>query len=154
MSQIECSVEHLQATINHLQDGGRLNRETMVLWLASKGDQSLRVVQVHKPDQQAARDIFRILPESMRSLMKHLREDRLKIVAQVHSHPMEAFHSRADDEWAIVRHEGAISIVLPYFARGISPATFFQASATFRLSAYDSWDQVPNADISRHVRVV
>jgi len=35
------------------------------------------------------------------------------VAAQVHSHPDEAFHSKGDDEWAIVRHEGALSIVVP-----------------------------------------
>ena len=55
-------------------------------------------------------------------------------MAQVHSHPGEAFHSPADDRWAIPRQVGALSIVLPFFAAGISEETFFEQAAVFTLS--------------------
>jgi len=48
--------------------------------------------------------VFRIPPSSMTAMMAHLRERKLGLAAQVHSHPNRAFHSRADDAWAIVRH--------------------------------------------------
>jgi len=44
----------------------------------------------------------------------------LRLIAQVHSHPGEAYHSRADDRYAIVTAEGGFSLVVPDF--GDAPA--------------------------------
>lgn len=78
----------------------------------------------------------------MRELMGHLRRTRTRVVAQVHSHPGRAFHSAADDKWAILRHAGAISIVVPYFAHGVDERTFARQVAAFQLSAEDKWRAV------------
>src|SRR5439155_1750856 len=46
------------------------------------------------------------------------------VLARVHSHPSAAFHSPLDDENMLISHEGAISIVVPHFARsGMELAT-------------------------------
>jgi len=37
------------------------------------------------------------------------------LIAQVHSHPTEAYHSEADDRFAIVTAEGGLSLVVPNF---------------------------------------
>ena len=76
--------------------------------------------------------------------MTHLRSDRLKVVAQVHSHPGKAFHSEADDQWAIVRNVGALSLVLPQFARHATPANFLLEAVTYELSVENEWMRVPN----------
>lgn len=40
-------------------------------------------------------------------------------VARIHSHPAEAFHSPADDANPVLTHEGALSIVAPFFGLGL-----------------------------------
>lgn len=40
-------------------------------------------------------------------------------VARIHSHPAEAFHSPADDANPVLTHEGALSIVVPFFGLGL-----------------------------------
>lgn len=40
-------------------------------------------------------------------------------VARIHSHPAEAFHSAADDANPVLAHEGALSIVVPFFGLGL-----------------------------------
>lgn len=40
-------------------------------------------------------------------------------VARIHSHPAEAFHSRADDANPVLTHDGALSIVVPFFGLGL-----------------------------------
>ena len=66
------------------------------------------------------------------------------IAAQVHTHPFEAFHSEADDRWAIVRHVGAVSLVVPYFATTTTPDNFLDQIALFSLDANNQWIEVPN----------
>ena len=40
-------------------------------------------------------------------------------VARIHSHPGDAFHSPADDANPVLTHEGALSIVVPFFGLGL-----------------------------------
>lgn len=87
-------------------------------------------------------DSFWISAEGMRSLMRHLRANKLALTAQVHSHPRRAFHSKADDTHAIVRQEGALSIVVPYFGKTVDADSFAQNNAFFRLAGNDEWVEI------------
>lgn len=40
-------------------------------------------------------------------------------VARIHSHPVEAFHSATDDANPALTHDGALSIVVPFFGLGL-----------------------------------
>jgi proteasome lid subunit RPN8/RPN11 len=143
MSKLSISVALVDNTIDHLREGGRRRCETVVFWLG-KGD---TVDEVYRPEQEVSIDYFRLSGESMRSLMTYLRQDRRRILAQVHSHPNEAFHSKADDNWAVIRHEGALSLVLPQFASTTILDNFFDQTATFSLSPDDKWLEVATADV-------
>ena len=86
--------------------------------------------------------------------MRHLRSGRLKIVAQVHSHPGEAFHSEVDDEWAIVRHVGALSLVVPGFARWTTPTNFVAQAVAYELSASNQWLHTETIGALRRIGVL
>lgn len=47
-----------------------------------------------------------------------LRADQ-RYVARIHSHPGTAFHSRTDDNNPALTHQGALSIVVPFFGLGL-----------------------------------
>ncbi|WP_316213766.1 MULTISPECIES: hypothetical protein [unclassified Bradyrhizobium] len=111
------------------------------------------IVEAFIPEYTARADVFRIPPASMTALMVHLRSQKLALAAQVHSHPKLAFHSETDDKWAIVRHEGALSIVVPHFAKGVTAANFIEKTATFRLSAEDRWLPVLPYDLPKHLEL-
>lgn len=142
MTPIPCPGAILETTISILRRAGGEEQEAMLLWLASADSSELSVVETYVPEQIAGRCWFEVPPSAMRALMGHLRLNRLRAVAQVHSHPGRAFHSDADDEWAIVRHEGALSIVVPDFAELITPGSFFRDTATYRLTRRDRWRRV------------
>jgi hypothetical protein len=42
-----------------------------------------------------------------------------RYVSRIHSHPIEAFHSPTDNMNPAITHEGALSIVVPYFGLGL-----------------------------------
>lgn len=96
-------------TLRFLQASGQKRCEGIVLWLGSREGCNINIKAVYEPAHHAEADVFHIPPKSMLQLKEYLRKNRLFIAAQVHSHPFEAFHSRADDQWAIVRHTGALS---------------------------------------------
>lgn len=64
-------------------------------------------------------------------------------VARIHSHPAEAFHSPADDANPVLTHEGALSIVVPFFGLGLRLG--LDACAVLRREA-GRWRSLPPGD--------
>lgn len=145
--------EKITETITALRGAGQTRKECVVLWLAREEQGCRLVKEVYVPEQMAEEQFFQIPPTSMRRILTRLRENNLLVAAQVHSHPMEAFHSHADDQWAIVRHVGALSIVVPYFARQTTPANFILQTALFSLSENNVWKPVAVRDTDQHYRI-
>jgi hypothetical protein len=141
-------------TLEHLQNDGRRGVEGVVLWLAGSCTDQIRISEVYRPEQYASWGNFRIPRASMAALLRHLRATRSSIAAQVHSHPEEAFHSPIDDEWAIVRHTGALSLVLPDYALKTSVDTFAAHAAVYELSSANKWEEVSPEGVINRYRIV
>lgn len=118
------------------------------MWLGRRGTESITATAAYHPLQVASADRFRIPPAGMQELQERLRQDRAMVAAQVHTHPMEAFHSEADDRWAIVRHEGALSLVLPRFGLSTDLSSFAHDCKVFRLSAESKWCELRGKEVS------
>lgn len=143
MTKVILPIPVLDRTLSVLRDGGRLQAERVALWLAPSAGATM-LNEVYEPYQETARDFFHLPPESLRALMAHLRAKRLKVAAQIHTHPAEAFHSKADARWAIVRHVGALSLVLPHFAATTTTANFLDEVKTYEFSEAGEWMLTPN----------
>jgi len=63
-----------------------------------------------------------------------------RFVARIHSHPGLAFHSETDDENPVLTHQGAVSIVVPFFGLGLR--TGFDACAVL-VRRGESWIDLP-----------
>lgn len=152
MSTLTVPSRLIDSTLGLLQAAGRRRVEGMLLWLGCRECTGVVVNQIYVPKHESGMDYFWISAAAMTELMHFLRSNRLMIAAQVHSHPAEAFHSAADDRWAIVRHEGALSLVLPDFALRTTTESFVADTAVFSLSATNCWVEalVP----SRHYLIV
>lgn len=59
---------------------------------------------------------------------------------RAHSHPGRAFHSPVDDRNPALTHEGALSVVVPYFGLGLRCG--LDACAVFRLEG-ERWRELP-----------
>ncbi|WP_421736554.1 hypothetical protein [Caulobacter sp.] len=143
MTQVNVPLTILNRTLATLRAGGVVGHERVVLWLGATSAGG-RVLEAYEPEQVTAKDRFYLPPHSMRQLMSHLRSKRLKIVAQIHTHPGHAFHSEADAEWAIVRHVGALSLVLPRFAATTTAETFLDEVMTYAFTPEADWALTPN----------
>ena len=140
---VTCPLNVVEETLVHLREAGLRNCECVVLWLGQRRDTEVIVKQAYLPIQIVREDMFHIPSEGMAALHSHLRANRWMVAAQVHSHPDEAFHSRADDRWAIIRHEGALSLVVPYFASTTTASALFESAKIFRFSDDKRWIEVP-----------
>lgn len=154
MSAIVLTPSLLRQTIDMLRRGGPRKEERVALWLSTMAQRSpTPIVEVYEPGQITAADSFRLPPESMRALMGHLKATRRRIAAQIHTHPGHAFHSDVDAEWAIVRHVGALSLVLPRFAATTTVETFFDEVMTYAYTAEGVWRLQANLGPEAKVRI-
>lgn len=154
MAIIQINHKGVEQTLGFLQQAGKKHIECVVLWLAKKQNGFLNIQTIYLPQQIADIDYFRIPQESLSELMAYLRHNRLMVAAQVHSHPDSAFHSKADDAWAIIRHVGGLSLVLPSFAGTTSAESFVKNTVVFRLSESNRWDEVSSNKVEQHYRVI
>jgi proteasome lid subunit RPN8/RPN11 len=153
MTLLECPFRLVDSTLEALREGGQIGVERVVFWLGHRAPAGSLISEIYAPMQEAEEDYFRIPPQGMIDLMNHLRHHRLVLLAQVHSHPGKAFHSKADDRWAVVRHEGALSIVVPKFAFETTALNFEKDTAVFRLAGDDRWVHVSANDLSTFLRL-
>lgn len=138
------SAAHIRATLDILRTGGLRGHERVVLWLGPARGGPNRICEVFEPEQETAKDYFRLPPRSMSALMTRLRTGRLKVVAQIHTHPGRAYHSDVDAEWAIVRQVGALSLVLPRFASATTLENFQEQVMTYECAPDGTWVLVAN----------
>ena len=146
-TKLVVSCVSVQETLETLRRSGRRQSEGVVLWLGHRGGEQDIARSVYEPIHTAAVDFFHIPPHGVDALMNRMDETGTCVVAQVHSHPAAAFHSRADDEWAIVRHIGAFSIVVPDFAARTTEHNFAREALIFQLGSDNRWHPVGAAEI-------
>jgi len=146
---LRCPRTSVDQTLTHLREAGQSDQECVVLWLGKRQASHIDVLCCYKPLQLAKADQFYIPPEGMAALQSKLRAERLMVAAQVHSHPEKAFHSKADDKWAIIRHEGALSLVVPRFASDTSINNFLDQTKVYYFSNRATWDEVPQSLVTQ-----
>jgi hypothetical protein len=140
-------------TLQELREDGHARTERFALWLGRRTQTAVLVSEPYVPEYEASSDHFHIGRPAMANLINHLRGNDLMIGAQLHTHPGQAFHSPADDRWAIVRHVGALSIVLPYFASATTEANFLYEAKVFALSPRNRWAEVPEEQVHRYLEI-
>lgn len=94
--------------------------------------------------------MYAVDSEELHNLNLWLYENEMQLIAQIHSHPTEAYHSLADDKYPIVDTYGGISIVVPDFATG---EISLLDSAIYRLSAKKTWDKLSETEVKSLFKV-
>jgi len=121
----------------HLRRVGRSGHEGFVLWAGMKdGEACFRASNVIIPAQQGLRSesgvCVRVEGEELHRINVWLFQNGLRLIAQVHSHPTDAYHSETDDAFPIVTTEGALSLVTPDFATGPADLAHYAAYRLLR----------------------
>lgn len=111
----------LEDSWTFLQEGGEHGFEAVAVWIGRVVDDSTaRVVAAARPGQVAYRGelgcAVEVPPDELSRLISVLPDDHF-VLARLHTHPTEAYHSELDDMNMLIGHRGAISIVVPDFAR-------------------------------------
>lgn len=103
-------------TLAELRRCGGDHLECVVYWLAAS-DAPQHVGTVVHPCHFSTSSFYEVDADWLHEFTVSLRRDRRMVVAQVHTHAGRAFHSRTDDENALVNVPGFLSLVVPRFAR-------------------------------------
>lgn len=121
------------------EDRGVIGCEGTALIAGVPGEPADRLVV---PDQRATpvpRASVTVTPRGDLDLLVALSDEQ-RYLARIHSHPGLAFHSPTEDANPVLTHEGAVSIVVPFFGLGLRTA--LAACAVHVLTA-GRWTELP-----------
>jgi hypothetical protein len=132
----ECLVE----AYSFLGQAGTKSFEAVALFAGQMEGTTARIQKVLLPLQRSYKTksglLYEVDGEELHRINVELYKSNLKLFAQIHSHPSEAYHSETDDEFAIVATIGGLSIVVPNFAQEkLDHLTW----AYYRLSKNSAW---------------
>jgi hypothetical protein len=141
--------------IKFLRERGSLGLEAFSLW-AGTADGEVFNVRVNIVPAQAGHvsaqgvSVY-VGPDELHRLNIWLYEKKMSLIAQIHTHPSEAYHSELDDAYPIATTTGCISIVIPDFARHSFSAG---RCAVYRLNALRQWALLDISDTLSLINVV
>jgi hypothetical protein len=130
--------EVVRLTHAHLRAKGEANSEGVVLWIGTLEPPTIRGAVI--PEQETSYGRFRVPLAARQQLTRDLAGTGTTVIAQVHSHPGQAFHSPIDSAEAIPRRAGAFSLVIPDFG---ARDTLSDGAALYQLDQTGTWNPVP-----------
>jgi hypothetical protein len=141
-------------TMAHLRTVGKQGLEGVALWAGKHTADSFTVECAIIPRQKAFRSehglLYTVGSEELHQINVWLYENRMTLVAQIHSHPGAAYHSDTDDLYPIVTTVGALSLVVPDFA---SAPFELDNCAVYRLFSGRGWVELSATEIKRLIRL-
>lgn len=130
-------------TQGFLRSMGQRGYEGLVLWAGQSQGREFRVTNPLIPHQRASRTADGVFTsvdaEEMYRINLALFKSQLRLIAQVHSHPTEAYHSDTDDQHALVNTVGSLSLVVPDFA---ARSFNLDDTAVYRLDGSGIWQEL------------
>ncbi len=144
-----------EETQRFLRAVGQRGHEGLALWVGRPIDKQFQVEQLLIPRQRAIRTADGVCAvvdtDEMHRINMELFNSGLRLIAQIHSHPTDAYHSDTDDEHAIANTIGSLSLVVPDFGAGdFNLAT----TAVYRLAQSGEWVEVDPKRVATLIRLV
>jgi hypothetical protein len=143
----------LAATVDSLRITGQGRKEAVALWQGRVVSDTLaEVTKLIVPTQITGARHFNIPLDERLRIMDDLNRVGEFILIQLHTHPREAFHSQADDQYAVTKHLHALSIVIPNFGMQWT-GRFSETSVNVNFGG-GVWRELPPADVDRLLEIV
>jgi hypothetical protein len=147
------STSIIAESMHALRDGSAGRREWVILWQGRiLSESTAEITRLIVPLQITGPYHFNIPLEERLRLLDQVSSQAEFILVQLHTHPQEAFHSQADDRFAITKHIGAISIVIANFGADWS-GDFLNASVHRHLGA-GQWRKLRPDEVVELLQVV
>lgn len=147
VEQIHVPRSAADAAQMHLRSMGQHGCEGFALWAGQLHGPRFVVTETIIPSQRALKYAsgicVRVEGEELFRLNVYLHQTERSLIAQLHSHPGQAYHSDTDDSFPIATTAGAFSIVVPDFAMDDFSLAH---SAIYRLMPNEGWvEQSPSS---------
>lgn len=143
----------LQATADAFRNYGKGRREIVALWQGRVLDESTaEITALRVPAQDTGARHFSVPLNERLRIAQELAQAKEVALIQVHTHPAEAFHSAADDQYALTKHTGAISIVIPRF--GLDWNGQLTQAAVFRNRGAGRWEELSTVEVEHLFEVM
>ena len=147
--------EFIESVYKKFRETGEEGYERLALFAGKKKGPVFTVTNLIFPKQHLTRGprgvSFYVDGEELERISEWLYENSCHLIAQVHSHPAEAYHSEADDALAIVTATGGISIVVPGYGNS---DTYFSNSAFYRLLPGSGWTEQSQEQIKSLIQII
>lgn len=144
----------VESVYHHLQAMGDRGVEGVALWAGQIRERTFDVQTTIIPAQMAgqAEDglLYAVDGEELYRINQWLYQRKQTLVAQLHSHPGEAYHSEMDDRYPIIAVFGGISIVIPDFGFN---AFSLDDWAVYRLSQEKVWEELSVSAIRSLIQI-
>lgn len=148
INSIELPLENLEKAYKFLRYAGTKGVEGICLFGGQMNEKTFIIKETIIPRQKSyilERGLmYAVERGELHNLNVWLYENKMQLIAQIHSHPRDAYHSLADDRYPIVDSYGGISIVVPDFASG--EVSLFD-TAIYRLSIKKTWDKLKDQEV-------
>lgn len=133
----------LKPTLEFLAQKGVQGHEGFVVWGGHRlDDDTLQFTSCYVPEQTAHKTpdgLLVVVDGDALFRMNRAFYERGEIAAgQVHTHPTDAYHSSTDDHYPLVTLRGALSLVIPNFAK--DGQADMDRWAWYRLREHGQWD--------------
>ena len=98
-----------------MQHNGSQGNESHALLVGTKSQEIFSISDVWFPEQTVSPVSYEVPEEEEFRINVELNKQKLTVIAQIHTHPGDAFHSSTDDDWPSIALPGSLSIVIPDF---------------------------------------
>jgi|ERR1700722_10754826 len=155
IQNIRVSQEAIDRMMDVFRQRGGLGLEAFALWAGNAEDDIFTVHELIIPAQTGQRldegvCVF-VGPAELHRINVWLYENQMSLIAQIHTHPDEAYHSETDDAFPIATTVGCVSIVIPNFAR--QPFSIGRC-AVYRLNELKEWEYLDGLRPSNLITIV
>jgi hypothetical protein len=138
----------------HFRQRGDEGCEGVALWVGRLQDDTFEITDIVIPEQTGIRSdqglAYVVRSDALHRFNVWLYESGLRLIAQVHSHPTDAYHSETDDLYPIMTTLGGFSVVVPNFGRGLPS---LPDCAVFRLTV-DGWKELGSGETKTLFQVI
>jgi hypothetical protein len=151
--KIHLPLEIQNQTTAHIRECGSNGEEGFLAWSGVNRDDQIFIRSAVIPSEGAFRHHLGIgfSDRAIEHIADVIQSKGEKLIAQVHSHPFEAFHSETDDQFPLIHRKGFLSIVIPLFGK-----YGFEHFDTFRVYEYvqdNRWTELNWKTMRRRFRI-
>lgn len=141
-------------THSHLAEVGRDRFEGFALWVGNAAEDVFWVERTIIPAQKGLKleggVCVTVDGDELHRINVELYENKLSLIAQIHSHPTEAYHSTTDDTYPIATTVGCLSLVVPDFA---ARPFNLKECAVYRLQPTARWLELTQSEVESLITI-